>query len=322
MAESYMFDTDFTHYYDAPVGEAHFRVEWDDFAVDECLPQMSFGEGEHVYLHIRKRGVNTEWLARQLAQKLDIHPNDVGYCGLKDRHANTTQWFSLYLPKLKTLDGQALVASIEGDLQLLQQERAAKKLRRGMHSANHFVLRLRAFTGCQRALDKRLTLIQQQGVPNYFGEQRFGIEGQNLAAAHAWIEEKLRIKRSLEGIYLSALRSYVFNLILRERLKTAPLEQLQTLTGALWGRGRLPAEYEAFETNVLPPEMLPLLYALEHKGLNQERRPLWLAAEDLRWEFSAPDEVVLSFSLKPGQYATSLLRECVLLRDMSTKVHV
>lgn len=317
-----MFDTQFAQYYGAPIGEAEFRTHWDDFAVDEHLPPMALGEGEHVYLHIRKRGINTEWLGRQLASQLNIHPNDVGYCGLKDRHANTTQWFSLYLPKIKDLDGAALIANIEGDLQLLQQTRGSKKLRRGMHSANYFKIYLRKFNGSLEALDARLKLIKFQGVPNYFGEQRFGIDSQNLMAAKTWIEEKKRLQRSLEGLYLSSLRSYIFNAILRERIKQCELSQLQTLSGALWGRGRLPPEYAEFETAALHENLLPLLNALEHKGLNQERRPLWLMADDLTWTFAADDEVCMGFSLSPGQYATSLLREAVILRDVSSKNRV
>ncbi|MFO1368803.1 MAG: tRNA pseudouridine(13) synthase TruD [Marinagarivorans sp.] len=321
MAERFMFDTHFPFYHGAPLGDADFRTQWDDFVVDEELPPMEFGQGEHVYLQIRKRGVNTEWLGRQLANQLGIHSNDVGYCGLKDRHAATSQWFSLYLPKIKDLDGTALLAVIEGELELLQQTRAAKKLRRGMHSANHFKIHLRNLTAHPDAIAERLSLIQQQGVPNYFGEQRFGIEGQNLPAAKTWLEEKHRIKRGLEGIYLSALRSYIFNAIVRARLQACPLKELQTCSGALWGRGRLPAEYAEFETQVLPSELAPLLNALEHKGLNQERRPLWLLPCDLSWQMPSPTELILSFSLQPGQYATSLLRECVQLRDRSLKLH-
>ncbi len=317
-----MFDTHFPYYHGAPIGTAAFRCQWDDFVVDEHLPPMELGEGEHIYLHIRKRGVNTEWLARQMAQALGLNANDVGYCGLKDRHAKTSQWFSLYAPKLKSLDAQALLASIEGDLELLNQTRGSKKLRRGGHSANHFIIDLRDVDGGQHTLQQRLERIKEEGVPNYFGEQRFGIDNQNLQAARTWIEEKQRIKRSLEGIYLSALRSYVFNAILRQRLETAPLDAVQSLTGALWGRGRLPDEYIAFETAALPAELQPLLYALEHKGLNQERRPLWLHPQDLSWQFIAPNHLQLRFSLQPGQYATSLLRECVVLQDKSIKIHL
>lgn len=315
-----MFDTHFPLYHGAPLGNADFRCHWDDFVVDEVLPPMDLGTGEHVYLHVRKRGINTEWLARQLAERLKIAANDVGFCGLKDRHATTSQWFSLYQPKTKELDGRALLAEVEGELELLAQTRGSKKLRRGMHAANHFVITLRNFSGHQEAIGARLTLIQQQGVPNYFGEQRFGIEGQNLLAAKTWLEEKQRIKRSLEGIYLSALRSYVFNAILRARLQTSTLEELQSLGGALWGRGRLPADYAEFETQALHPDLAPLLYALEHKGLNQERRPLWLQVADLTWHFPAADQLQLKFSLMPGQYATSLLRECVQLQDKSIKI--
>ncbi|HMW47242.1 MAG TPA: tRNA pseudouridine(13) synthase TruD [Cellvibrionaceae bacterium] len=321
MAERFMFDTYFPLYHGAPLGNADFRCHWDDFVVDEELPPMDLGAGEHVYLQIRKRGINTEWLARQLAERLKIAPNDVGFCGLKDRHATTSQWFSLYLPKVKELDGRALLPEIEGELELLQQTRGSKKLRRGMHKANHFVIHLRHYSGCQDAFAARLELIRQQGVPNYFGEQRFGIEGQNLLAAKTWLEEKQRIKRSLEGIYLSSLRSYIFNAILRARLASAPLEELQTLSGALWGRGRLPAEYAEFETQALHADLAPLLNALEHKGLNQERRPLWLQVADLTWQFPGPDQLQLRFSLAPGQYTTSLLRESVHLRDMSVKIH-
>lgn len=317
-----MFNTVFPTFYPAIPGSADFRSNWDDFAVDETLPAMDLGAGEHVYLHIRKRGVNTDWLARQLAALLNIHPNDVGFCGLKDRHANTSQWFSLYLPKVKDLDAQTVLAQIEGDLCLLQQTRGNKKLRRGGHLSNQFTIYLRNFSGDSEALQERLEHIRHQGVPNYFGEQRFGIDNQNLQAGYSWLTQKVRIQRSLEGMYLSALRSYLFNSIVRARLAQAPLSDLQTLTGALWGRGRLPAEFAQFESEVLGDEALqPLLNALEHKGLNQERRALWLRPQDLVWSLPNPNEIRLCFSLAPGQYATSLLRECVQLRDASTKVH-
>lgn len=317
-----MFNTVFPTFYQGILGRADFRSCWDDFAVDETLPAMELGAGEHVYLHIRKRGVNTDWLARQLANLLSIHPNDVGFCGLKDRHANTTQWFSLYLPKVKDLDAQALLAQIEGDLCLLQQTRGGKKLRRGGHLNNQFTIYLRNFSGDMQALQERLEQIRAQGVPNYFGEQRFGIDNQNLLAGYTWLTQKVRIQRSLEGMYLSALRSYLFNSILRARLEQGSLSDLQSFTGPLWGRGRLPAEYAQFESEVLSDEALqPLLNAMEHKGLSQERRELWLRPQDLHWSLPNPGEIRLCFSLAPGQYATSLLRECVQLSDASIKVH-
>ena len=166
----------------------------------------------------------------------------------------TRQWFSVHLPKEAGVEPTLPEAP---SYKVLSVGRHNKKLRRGVHSANHFVIRLRQVKGDREELESRLQLVAEQGVPNYFGEQRFGIEGGNLPEADRLLAEqygggrqKGRRKRVSPrgGIYLSAARSYLFNLVLAERIKQGSwaysLDGEETATGPLWGRGRS-AESEA-----------------------------------------------------------------------------
>jgi tRNA pseudouridine13 synthase len=184
-----MFDCDFAYAYTGPLGTADYRCHWDDFVVDEVLGFTPEAEGEHDYLQLKKRGVNTEWLAKQLAQFAGIRSMDVGYAGMKDRHASTTQWFSLYRPKGQPLPWADFLAQLDDDVSLVSISRGTKKLRPGSHQGNRFAIRLRHLEAPHAELDARLEQIAQQGFPNYFGEQRFGINGQNLEAAAAWLDK-------------------------------------------------------------------------------------------------------------------------------------
>ena len=118
-----------------PVGSGVIRSCADDFQVDEVLGFSADGEGEHLLVQIRKRETNTQWLAGQLAQLAGIDKKDVGFAGMKDRHAVTTQWFSLGMAGRSEPDWQAL----EGELiEVLAVHRHTKKLRRGNLRGNHF----------------------------------------------------------------------------------------------------------------------------------------------------------------------------------------
>ena len=323
------FSQNFPFAHGGPLGCADFRTEPDDFVVEEALGFSPSGEGEHLFLHIRKRNQNTRWVADQLAAIAGIKPVDVGYSGMKDRRALTSQWFSLYLPK-RELDLKA-VAAIEG-VELLETGRHNRKLRRGEHAANRFEIRLRNCTASHTELEQRLNRIAEAGVPNYFGEQRFGRGGNNLnefvrlfvgQSGDVRNRNRQRGRRGKRpdgdtGIYLSAGRSYLFNRILAARVeqgnwnRALPGEQLAT--GALWGRGRSqgPEQVIALERQVV--EALPgWCDALEHSGMAQERRPLALRPRDLAWRFEGRD-LVVQFQLSPGCFATSVLRELTTLR--------
>lgn len=309
-----------------PLATALFKQQPEDFVVTEQLQPTATEQGEHLWAEVRKRGQNTHWVAAQLAQQADVDPSQVGYAGLKDRHAVTTQWFSLTLPR-----GDVALADGEG-FSVLRQIRQPRKLRRGDHTGNHFTLRLREFDGDRAATQQRLAEIAEHGVPNYFGEQRFGLEMGNLREVERRVADgELRGDRRQRGrnrnrksdpkagLYLSAARSWLFNWVLSARVDdgtwTQALGEGDDLTGPLWGRGRSAAvaEARAYEAELLAP-FADWCDALEHAGLQQERRPLRLLPIDLssRWQ---GDDLILDFALATGQFATVLLRELVQLKS-------
>lgn len=314
------FDLDWPYAYGNPTASGDFRTAPEDFVVDETLGFEPSGEGEHVVLHIRKRGDNTAWVAKQIAELAGVKPMDVGYCGLKDRHAVTTQWFSVYLGKKPEADWQRLNTE---STHVLAVDRHSQKLRRGMHEANRFCITLRNVEGDKEALEQRLQQVEAQGVPNYFGEQRFGRDGGNLGQAHRILVEGLRMRdKQKRGLMLSAARSYLFNTVLAARVEASnwltPLtgEVLDNglSTGPLWGRGRpLVAEDAlALEQQALS-EWQAWCDGMEHSGLSQERRKLVLRPQGLQWQWQG-DDLVLRFALGTGDFATSVLRELIILR--------
>lgn len=322
-----------------PSAQALFRQTPEDFKVTEDLGFAASGEGEHLLVQVRKRDANTQWVAKQLARFAGLKPNDVGYCGLKDRRAVTTQWFSLYLPKADALDWSA--CSVDG-VEILQSERHGRKLRPGMNRGNRFEIRLQQLNADVDELEQRLIQARLQGVPNYFGEQRFGHNEGNIDSARRMLAGEIRVRdRKMRGLYLSAARSYIFNLVLSKRveqqtwasaiagdvvvdnlgepivadanasLQNDQFAQLQWhASGPLWGRGRSAAADQAadLESLVATAEK-ELCHGLEHVGLSQARRPLRLVAQDFEWHFEDDDGLTLRFSLTPGTYATSVLRE-------------
>src|SRR5688500_5228458 len=165
-----------------PVMTAWMRATPDDFVVDELPGFEASGSGEHLLLTIEKRGMNTAFAAKRIAAWAGIPEMGVSYAGLKDRHAVTTQRFSVHLPKKVAPDLAALASD---DLRVLASAWHARKLPRGALAGNRFALTLRDVEGEHDAIEARLGAIASRGVPNAFGEQRFGREGDNVANALA-----------------------------------------------------------------------------------------------------------------------------------------
>ena len=297
---------------------ADFRSEPEDFVVDE-LAAPAFAEGEHVYLQVRKRGANTGWVAQQLAQLAGVRTQDVGFYGLKDRHAVTTQWFSVWLGQKAEPDWSAVNS---GEIELLEHRRGPRKLRRGEHAGNRFAIRLRNVRGDRGSAEQVLERVSG-GVPNYFGEQRFGREGGNLSLVRRLAEEGGRCRKSEKAFAMSAARSWLFNEVLAARVRAGnwqqPLlgEPESEPTGPLWGRGRNPAgeAVAALEDSTVAPWRAWCDW-LEHCGLKQERRPLVLQPAAFTHEWSG-DDLVLQFALPVGTFATALLREVAELVNVS-----
>ena len=313
MIESHpVFSLDFAHAYDVLAGSAELKVAPEDFVVVEEFDTASFsGVGEHVCLQIRKRGQNTRWIAAALAEVAGVAERDIGFCGMKDRRAVTTQWFSV-----AHVDEWRMPALAIPDCEVLQVVRHQRKLRRGSHAGNYFIIRLRNVSESidVAVLDERLALVAKNGVPNYFGEQRFGIGGQNLVEADRLLRRGRQRKMSgRQGIFLSAARSYLFNLVLSERVKTKSWSQVlkgeASPQGPLWGRGRSGSKGELaeLESRVLA-DYLSWCNALEHLGLDQQRRDLRLQPCQFQWRWQGRD-LCLSFALPVGTYATSVVRE-------------
>ena len=315
------------------------RAAPEDFFVDEDLGFAPDGGGEHVLLRVEKRGANTDFVARELAKYADIAPDAVSYAGLKDRHAVTRQTFSLHLPGKRTEpDWQALRHE---EFRVLDAQRHSRKLKRGALKGNRFRIVLREVAGDRDVAEARIAAIASGGVPNYFGEQRFGRGGANVERALKMFEGR-RVQRHERSLLLSAARSHIFNAALAARIEAgrwrAPLagevwmlagthsifgpeplgdELIRRfgdgdigLTGPLWGKGALRSadEVAQIETGVVA-QHVQLAAGLEANGLNQERRALALRPLDFSVNWLADRDLELAFSLPAGAYATTVLRE-------------
>jgi tRNA pseudouridine13 synthase len=330
----------------APVLRARMRSVPEDFLVEELPAFEASGSGEHLLLTIEKRGMNTAFVARHLAQWAGVPESAVGYAGLKDRHAVTRQRFSVQLPGRDAPDiaGLEFECGERGEsLRVLDQRRHARKLPRGALAGNRFVLRLREVEGERCAIEQRLQAIAARGVPNYFGEQRFGRGGDNLARALEMFAGR-RVRREQRSVLLSAARSALFNRVVAARVADASWDrgldgevwmldgsrsvfgpqpsdaELQRRlasfdihpTGPLWGRGAVRSEGAAadLEHTALEPEpCIALRLGLEAAGLRQERRALRLRPGGLEWQWHGADGLELRFELPPGSYATAVLAE-------------
>lgn len=319
-----------------PVLRGVLRQQASDFVVDENLGFEPAGHGEHVWLVVRKQSNNTEWLARQLARFAGVAPMAVGYAGLKDRHAVTTQVFTVQMPGRDAPDWAQL--GIDG-VEVVAESRHDRKLRRGALRGNRFGITLRGVEGERAAAEQRLQSLLTHGVPNYFGEQRFGRDGDNLDKARAMFAGA-RVPRHLRSVLTSAARSHLFNAVLAQRVaggnwcqaldgevycldashswfvadgedQSARLAQGDVHpSGPLWGRGALPSTGGAaqLEQRIADADKA-LCDGLERAGLKQDRRPLRVKPSGLAWQWLEDDSLRVSFELPAGCYATTLLRE-------------
>ncbi|MGC9128989.1 MAG: tRNA pseudouridine(13) synthase TruD [Acidithiobacillus sp.] len=194
----------------------------DTFFVEEILPFRPSGVGEHVFLQIEKAGLNTEEVVRRIARHAKVQPRDIGFAGLKDRHARTRQFFTVSLPGKTEPDWSALE---DRELRILQCSRHDRKLRRGVHLGNRFRLSLMVQYGSREDWEAALSQLGQRGFPNYFGAQRFGY-GNLAAAARLLAGTGRRPQRGQVGLLWSTARSALFNAVLAERVRDGSWQQL------------------------------------------------------------------------------------------------
>jgi tRNA pseudouridine13 synthase len=303
--------------YPASGASATLKLLNEDFIVTELPQQLPCGEGEHLWLDIEKNGANTAFVAQQLAVAAGVQERDVGYAGLKDRYAITRQWFSIHLPKGEAPD---LTLLQHPEFNVLSQRRSLKKLRPGDLQGNRFRIVLRDVIGDRDSIEASLKAVESQGVPNYFGAQRFGHDGSNVEQGRAMLAREIRVRNpKKKGIYLSAVRSFVFNEVLALRIqrglwgKTLPgdvMDEVGRPTGPLWGRGRVITTDQAQGLeNGVAERHATLCDGMEHAGLDQQRRALVASPVEMMWEWPQASQLVLMFSLPAGNYATSVLNE-------------
>lgn len=330
----------------APLGAALYRVTPEDFLVDEELPFTPDGAGEHLLVQVEKRGHNTSWVAQRLSQFAGIHPRLVSFSGRKDRHAVTRQWFSLQLTGKADPDFSQLN---EPGVRVLAMHRHGRKLRTGTHRINRFVLVLRDIDADTTAVDARLAQIAAGGVPNYFGDQRFGREGGTLAQAREAVANgRLPQRPEKRGMVISALRSAIFNDVLDARVRDGswnhvlPGEMVMldgangrwfaedgdaTLAerctaqdvhpgGPLAGEGGTQPTGAARELEArIMGGYDDWLAALARWRVESDRRALRSRVLELAHEWPEPGVLRLSFGLWRGSFATVVLRELFDARD-------
>lgn len=323
----------------SPVITARVKAQPEHFIVREYLGFEADGEGEHMLLTVRKRGANSQWVAKQLAKHARAEVRDVGFCGLKDRHAVTEQ---AYTVPSRTMPPEAWLGFAGEGFEVIAAQRHRRKLKRGVHKGNEFEITLTELDGDRQALQARLELIQQIGIPNYFGAQRFGNDSHNLSLARDWFEQNKFIDDRIQrGFALSAARALIFNAVLQARVQRGDWNHLLSgdianlngsnsvftveavdavltqrcaefdihPTGPLWGNGELATRGDvlALEQSIAA-EFTSFAEGLSMAGLCHERRALRVWARNFAWTLGET-QLILRFALSKGSFATVVIAE-------------
>ena len=321
-----------------PKQTALLKAECADFVVKEQLGYDMSSDGEFVTVKVRKTDCNTLFVGEQLAKFAGISARNMSYAGLKDRKAVTEQWFSLQMPGQPTPDFSQF--SLEG-VEILEITRHQRKIRIGSLQGNHFEILLRNAEETDE-LKVRLDFLAKNGFPNYFTEQRFGRDGNNLAQALRWANGEINVKdRNKRSFYLSAARSEIFNLIVSKRMEldlaqqilvgdvlqlngshswfvvneSEDLAQLQQrlaqqdvlLTAPLIGEEEKSAV--DFENEIFAQHQA-LFALMRQERMKAARRPILMQPQQFQWQFE-PNGLRLQFALPAGSYATALIRELI-----------
>ncbi len=321
-----------------------------DFQVNEQLSVDFTHQGEHLWLLIEKTSTNTNWVAKQLATICQVPQKQVGYAGLKDRHAITTQWFSVQLAKVT--DKAKIQAALPNEIVLLKLAQHNKKIKTGQLDGNRFNIIVRDVVGDKKQIEENIKHVISNGAPNYFGTQRFGNGMGNIQKAKDWFTGSYKVKtRNLKSLLISTARSHIFNLIVAKRINQGLFNQVMKgdilqlnnskswfphanateselcrrlkefdihITAAMWGENACQAEFDCAKLENAIAEQFPQ-YAMGFKKyrLTQERRSLRIVAKNLTHKWQETN-LSLSFELTSGSYATSILREILATSDEHT----
>lgn len=313
--------------------------EPEDFVVSEVPAYVHSGEGEHLYVRVRKCGRTTRDLIRAISRASNVRDREIGCAGQKDKHAVTDQWFSL--PAREA--GEPSAWELPDWAELLETARHGNKLRTGHLRGNRFSIRLvdvPNLADVQSRLAPLCAALGSRGFLNVFDAQRFGYDGRNLDEAVAWLGGRSVGDRRLRNMLASAVQSEIFNryAIARTRLGLDSLFEGEVvrlsgsssvfvvedvraeqprfqagdlhLTGPMHGPKMraafgLAAELEAEAAAAFPPQALQRL----EREAPGTRRDLLVKPEQLAWQRGDSEQLHLSFFLPSGSYATRLLAE-------------
>ena len=330
-----------------PAIGGELKVEVEDFVVEELPAYEPGGEGPHHYLWVEKRDVDGRTLVQEVARYFGVEPRHIGTAGVKDRRAVTRQWVSA---PAQLTDVEPEPKEIAEGVEVLEVSRHTNKLRTGHLRGNRFDLRIRETElqgeALREAMEGVEESLQDQGLANFYGMQRFGHGGSTLAKGLAWLEEgRAPSGRFLRRMSASAVQSEIFNRMLMKRLEDGSWKQVclgdifekVDTGGRFWiseeeeeetqarldGReivvtGPMPGSEGGFARQEVGQRERELVEAmgievesLESFGAQGKgtRRPMTVYLDDLEWSVSADDVVELAFSLPSGSYATVVLKE-------------
>lgn len=327
------------------------RTTPEDFQVVERPLYVPCGTGEHLYVRVTKRGLSTPQLVQRFSSTLGLKASAIGVAGLKDARAVTTQMVSLHGVEADRvtrmpIDDRVLAIEVLG--------RHRNRLRTGHHAGNTFRLVIRDIAQhAEETIPLMLEMLLRRGVPNYFGPQRQGRKANNYRTGAALLVDKVRrdqLSRAKRMWYFNCYQSYLFNRILAKRVDRldriltgdwamkadnsacflvddADREQPRadrfeiSPTGILFGSrvSWAAGEPGEIEQAVLAEEGTTreqLIHAAKECGFRGERRSLRLRLLELKWTL-AGSALTLSFTLPPGAYATSVMRELMKSPEMS-----
>ncbi len=335
-----------------PKAHGLIKVKAEDFIVIEHH-NMTFTEtGEHLWLKVKKVSCNTSWVATQLSSACKVPARQVGFAGLKDRHAITQQWFSVQLPKVQ--DIETIQSKLPETIEIIEHHWHQSKLKRGQLTHNEFKILVRNIKGERQPIENNIQSILQSGAPNYFGPQRFGHQLGNIQQALDWFENKIKVNnRNKRSLLISSARSYIFNLIVASRIKqdswnlpvegdilqldgshswfpttaatpseiSSRLKQFDIhITAALWGEDKVQSTAAcAHLENNIADQFPAFQNGFEKNRVKQTRRSMRTILQNLTHEWDG-DTLALNFMLQPGAYATGVIREIINFQDDSSQL--
>lgn len=318
------------------------KVQLEDFEVEELPAYSPVGTGPHLYLWLEKRDLGAEYFLRELAKRLEIRPGDIGTAGMKDRRAVTRQWVSV--PE----SAEARLPQLDCDnIRVITVSRHGNKLRPGHLRGNRFYILVRdVFADAAARAAPILHRLTTEGLPNYYGEQRFGRDGDNAQLGLKLLrgEPVGRISPFLRKLALSAVQSLLFNQCLANRIRdglmrtvllgdvlskwpaggmfTSTEPQVDqprldarelVIAGPMFGKKTFPSAGAVAERETAVLQASGLSIAM-FRGFGQllegTRRHYFVYPDDVQCE-AVPDCLRLAFSLPAGSYATVMLREVI-----------